>query len=246
MVVIAMAILKIQNQTKYINFLISTDMKKIIIFIFLILFEFPNGYSQDQKKEPKPKKNLISISEGVSGHTKDIYGRISPNLTPGNSTVETKPLFKLFYERNIATIINNCYLGLGLEFSQRKYNISGEYGIVGFNGTRYLGSAEVKLIYIAPRVSLNYVFPNHPKWRAYCNVNLGLAKYNATGTDGFTYYDYWGNFDHAETYAFAKKSSAYKGQFYIGMRGFIFNVVGIFAEAGYGMSYINAGLNVRF
>lgn len=221
-------------------------MKKSIIFILLIILEFPKGYSQEQQKESKPKVNLLSVSAGFGNNTTDIYNKVSSSINEFNSTTVTTPLIKLFYERNVATVFDDCYLGIGFELAQRRYNMTASEDTRWLTLSSYNGTAEVNVFYFTPRVSLNYVFPNNPKLRAYCNVNLGLVKYSTTGIDNNSHYDYNGNYNYTDSHPYNLTGSTMKTQSYIGIRYFAFNSIGLFAEVGYGMAYINGGLNLRF
>lgn len=183
---------------------------KVFFLIVLLGLEFQYVFSQEAK-EPRPMLNLLSFSIGFGGLTQSLFD--------GFYYTDSKPipLVRFSYERNVANVFNNCYLGVGGEVSYRSMSPA--------DGSSF------SYTYIAPRISVNYVFENNPNLRIYGSCSLGkmMAKENYI------------SFENS-----SKNYSINLVQFHVGGRYFIANVLGLFAELGSGMTSLNMGLNIRF
>ncbi|MCX6272201.1 MAG: hypothetical protein NTU44_13475 [Bacteroidetes bacterium] len=226
-------------------------MYKLFILISII-FIIPSKYlfsQQESKDDSKPTFNLIGFSVGSKGYTDMVNDNIPTSMVfefP-QITVSTSPSIKLFAERNIGTVFSDMYIGIGGEICHEQSRVNASHGIYYFpDPYSYSGEIKMSINYFALRLSLNYVLPSDPDIRFYGTGSYGIMFIKSTGKETFTNYSNSGSITSINSNTINNSASVNLIQSYVGMRYFILKSLACYGEAGYGLSYCNLGLNLRF
>ena len=139
--------------------------------------------------------------------------------SPGLS-ITASPLFAGYYDRSVVSLFKDGlgYLSIGGEFAYGQISISDN-----------VVTDKLTYTYIALRAGLNYIIPANNNIIIYGRLSGGIANATLSGAD----------FPNTS-------ASGFRIQTYLGGRYYFSKTIGIFAEFGSGLSYLNVGLNFRF
>jgi len=173
---------------------------------------------------------VISLGVGFWGGN---YYRFGKGL---GYTYKSSPSFCLTYEQSTAKL-GPGYLGLGAYFGYKTANY--KYNDWYYNGNKYYYSHNWTYMFIAARGAYHAEVLMTDKAELYFGAVLGLRiqsyRYETNSLD-----------PDKDAYQI-QESSVYPGySLFVGGRYYLTDNVGLFAELGYGISYLTAGASFKF
>ena len=208
------------------------------------------SYAQEQ--EEKPRKNLFGVGTSIGGPAQNLGAYMSVKLGSQDFELKASPMINFFYEHNIATISDNVYMAIGGNLMMKRYTLkaSDEYHSGDINWSydyKYEGTCTINLTSYAARFSFNYVHPDNAKFRVYAALLIGSTSFDAKSEDKVTITHSYNGKSETETdkTPSVAKVSVTHVQAYAGIRYFFSKPLAFYAETGYGLSYLNLGLNLR-
>ena len=230
-------------------------MKKIYLFILLLASVATTANAVIIDKEGKLKKteesssgngcfdentHLINLGVGFGGgsHYKGVRG--------GAYTYRISPAISVNYEQAWKPKLGPGYLGIGAYIGYQRATYKYNYGYSNYyyngnfyNGTGYYYQHSWNYYMIAARSAYHWDKLNSEKAEVYGGVLIGMRiqTYSYTTNDVSPYR---GNYALNEN----RVSPAYS--VFAGARWFFVPNVALFAEAGFGISYITGGVSFKF
>lgn len=219
-------------------------MKIVLLILGIVLSGYTikaQGLKGEKKKsssssEVKPKcfdenTRIINVGVGFGGGNYYKYGR------GGSDTYRRSPAFSVTYEQAFKKKLGPGYLGLGAYFGYQ--NASYHYDDVYYNGDRYYYEHSWNQMLIAARGAYHLDFLNSKNAEVYGGAILGVR---------IQTYNFSTNSPDPDDYKYRlHDGSAYPTySLFVGARWYFVPKVALFAEAGYGISYITGGLSFKF
>ncbi len=224
-------------------------MKKIIVTLIVLAFSLPAVADNHPLK--KEKKSFLMQDEGgekcfdenthVLNFGVGFGSRSYHSFYKGAGyTSGLTPAFSLTYEQALKQKLGPGYLGigayLGFQHEYSKYDYS--YYDNGYNYKTYYSHHNWNYYMVAARAAYHWDVLNSKNAEVYAGVIIGVR---------FQTYSYETNDpgkNDPYTYSQSFASPAYS--VFAGARWYFAKNFGLFAEAGYGISYLNAGLSIKF
>lgn len=159
--------------------------------------------------------------------------------TAGNYSYGRTPVFNASYEQAIRKKLGPGYLGVGAFFGYQgehyKYTYSDYYG---YNYGTYYYEHHWNYMNIAARAAYHWDVLNFRRGEVYGGVMIGLR----IQTYSFSTNDPNPN----NAYRLSQGSVYPSFSIFAGARWYFVKSVGLFAEAGYGITYLNGGFSFKF
>lgn len=217
-------------------------IKNFLLIVSIALSGFTleaQGLKGEKKKnstETKPKcfdenTRIINVGVGFGGGNYYKYG------SGGSQRYRRSPAFSVTYEQAFKKKLGPGYLGLGAYFGYQ--NASYRYDDVYYKGERYYYQHSWNHMLIAARGAYHLDFLNSKNAEVYGGAILGVRiqtynfKTNSPDPDDYDYRLHDGSV--YPTYSL-----------FVGARWYFVPKVALFAEAGYGISYITGGFSFKF
>ena len=204
-----------------------------------------------KQEEPEPKKTESSHSNNQAlcfdGNSKIInlgigFGGINyySNYNSSGWGYKTSPAFSLSYEQALPEKVGPGYLGLGIYFGFQSSNSTRTYywDKNGYNSNYYYRYTWNNYM-IAARGAYHLDALNSEKAELYFGLLAGLRiqtyKYEHNNPD-----------PNRDNYSISNSSIYPAYSLFIGGRYYFSKNIAVFAEFGYGISYLTAGVSFKF
>jgi hypothetical protein len=198
-------------------------MKKITLQLLIILLLAGHGMKGQAFQSGT---NVLGIGVGIGGYY-DI-----------GSYSSQSPALGISYEHGMSWHAGGGVIGLGGYFGYKTFSYHYDYPFIG----NYYIDEKWTYMIIGIRGAYHYDFAHNDKLDTYGGIMISFDNlsysYNDTyytAANGYPYYS------HPNSY-----SSGLYPTLFVGARYYLSNSIGIFAEGGYGISYITIGINFKF
>ncbi|MBP7808909.1 MAG: hypothetical protein KA163_06435 [Bacteroidia bacterium] len=224
-------------------------MKKIFFTLIIAALSLPS--IADERPLKKEKKSFLQQNEGGEkcfdenthiinlgvGFGSRSYHSISRGAGFSSGTT---PAFSLTYEQALKKKLGPGYLGVGayLGFQHQYYKYDYSYYDNGLNYYTYYSHHKWNYYMVAARAAYHWDVLNSKNAEVYAGVVIGMR---------FQIHNYETNDPGKKDPYTYTQSFAYPAySVFAGARWYFAKNFGLFAEAGYGISYINAGFSIKF
>ncbi len=215
---------------------------KLILLLAALLIVLSNINAQDNKKKNSSpaqqgdkcfneNTHIINAGIGFGGGNYYNFGK------HGAYSYRVSPAFSLSYEQCLPKKAGPGFIGLGayLGFQSATYR----YNDVYYNSSKYYYQHNWSNVFIAARAAYHLDALNSKNAELYFGAVLGVRiqsySYETNNLDPDNRY-----------YALNNRGVHPGGSLFIGGRYYFTNNIGLFAEIGYGISYLTGGLSFKF
>jgi len=216
---------------------------KLVLFAALFLI---GTHVQAQKKKDKTTSSsssssgakcfdegshILNVGIGFGGGRYYSYGGLA------GYSYRVSPAFSLSYEQALKKKVGPGYLGLGAYFGYQTAHL--QYDNYYYNGNKYYYRHSWNYMLISARGAYHLDLLNAEKGELYFGAIIGIR---------FQTYKYESNsIDPNKKFYQLNSSSVYPSySAFIGGRYYFAPKVAAFAEIGYGISYLTAGISFKF
>jgi hypothetical protein len=223
-------------------------MKKIIFILIISALAFPSIADE----RPLKKENISFLKQNEGGEKCFDENTHIINLGVGFGSrgyhsffrgagyaYGRTPAFSLTYEQAFKKKLGPGYLGIGayLGFQREYYKYNGSY-YKGFTYNTYYYNHSWNYYMVAARGVYHWDVLNSKNAEVYGGVIIGMR---------FQIHNYETNDpDNLDPYAYTQSFIYPAYSVFAGARWYFVKNFGLFAEVGYGISYINGGLSIKF
>lgn len=223
-------------------------MKKVLFTLIIAAFSLPSMADE----RPLKKENNLFLKQNDGGEKCFDENTHIINLGIGfgsrsyhsifrgvGYSYGRTPAFSLTYEQAFKKKLGPGYLGIGayLGFQHEYYKYNSSY-YKGFTYNTYYYNHSWNYYMVAARGVYHWDVLNSKNAEVYAGVIIGMRfqihSYETNDPDNLDPYSYTQSFAYPAYSVFA------------GARWYFAKNFGLFAEAGYGISYINGGFSIKF
>ncbi|MEO6304531.1 MAG: hypothetical protein ABIP51_15330 [Bacteroidia bacterium] len=208
-------------------------MKTTKIVLLTILYLSVNFLkAQTSEKCYDENTHIINVGIGFGGGNYYHYAGGG-----GGYAYKTNPLISVSYEQAFKQKLGPGFLGLGGYFGYR--NSSFQYNNYYYNGNNYYYKHSWNYYHLAIRGAYHLDFLTAKNAEVYFGTSIGMR---------FSSYKFESNSPDPNRNIYeASNSSLYPTvSVFAGARWYFVPKVGLYAEAGYGLAYVNGGFSFKF
>jgi hypothetical protein len=225
-------------------------MKKFLYILLISIISLPSF--ADEWPQKKEKRSLLKKNDGGEKCFDESTHIINLGVGLGSPTYHSiysgaagysygrTPAFSLSYEQAYPKKLGPGYLGIGayLGFQHEYYKYNGSYWDNNFNYNTYYYRHSWNYYMVGARGVYHWDVLNAKNAEVYAGVVVGLRfqihSFTTDDPNKKDPYSYTSSFVYPAFSVFA------------GARWYFVKNCGLFAEAGYGISYLNAGFSFKF